>query len=222
MILAVVGGKGGVGKTTVAYNLAAELDAVAVDADLGMADLPERRGPDLHDVLAGRADGIEAVDESGPVDLLPCGRTLAGARACAIRSLPDVLAEIETEYDRVVVDCPAGLKSDSGAVLLAADACVVVTSPSRVALADALRARALASELDAGLSRVVVNQVDETAPVESLRASFGAPVVVVPDSEAVSRAMAHGYPVTALAPNTTAATLFGELATEVQRSVNSW
>ncbi|MEF8821901.1 MAG: P-loop NTPase, partial [Halovenus sp.] len=77
MILTVTAGKGGVGKSTVAYNLAAELDAVVVDADLGMADLPTSRGPDLHDVLAGRASATEAVREGGPVKLLPCGRSLA-------------------------------------------------------------------------------------------------------------------------------------------------
>ena len=81
MILAVTAGKGGVGKSTVAYNLGAELDAVVIDADLGMADLPTTHGPDLHDVLADRATPLEAVREEGPVDLLPCGRSLAGARA---------------------------------------------------------------------------------------------------------------------------------------------
>lgn len=218
MIVAVIGGKGGVGKSTVAFNLAAELGAVAVDADLGMADLPERRGPDLHDVLAGRANAAEAVDESGDVSLLPCGRTLAGVRACNLSALDGVLSTVADEHDQVIVDCPAGLGSDSGAALLAADACVVVTTESRAALTDALRARALARELDAGLARVVVNRYDATNGVREL---FGAPAVAIPDSTAVARATAHGLSVRTLSPNSVAASRFGKLARGVQRSVRS-
>jgi len=107
VILAVAGGKGGVGKTTLAYNVAAALDAVVVDADLGMADLPGGRGPDLHDVLAGEADSIEAL-RAGPVDIVPCGRTLAGARAADLRRLESAVAAIERERGTVVLDCPAG------------------------------------------------------------------------------------------------------------------
>ncbi|MWG34598.1 P-loop NTPase [Halomarina oriensis] len=194
MIVAVTGGKGGVGKSTVAYNLGAELDAVVVDADLGMADLPTGHGPDLHDVLAGRADAVEAVREDGPVDLLPCGRSLAGAHAADPRRLVDTLAAVERVSGPVVVDCPAGLGSDVGLPLLAADASLLVTTPDRIALADAVRARALARELDAGLLAVALNRADPDAPVDHVEETFGAPVVPVPERAAIARGTANGLP----------------------------
>ena len=194
MILAVAGGKGGVGTSAVAYALGARLDAVVVDADLGMADLPTTRGPDLHDVLAGRATAVEAVREGGPVALLPCGRSLRGARAADPGRLVGALESVEREYGRVVVDCASGLGSDVGLPLLAAEACVVVTTPDEVALVDAVRARALARELDAGLAGVALNRTGTEPPVERVEELFGAPVVSIPESAAVGRTTAAGLP----------------------------
>lgn len=216
MILAVAGGKGGVGKSTVSLNLAAELDAVVVDADLGMADLPGARGPDLHDVLAGRADPVEAVRESGPVDILPCGRTLAGARAGDATDLVAAVEAVAAAYGRVVVDCPAGMAADAGMPLLAADASVLVASPRRFALADALRTRALARELDAGLAAVALNRAGKSPPTDRIRSALGAPVVAVPDDERVARAQRHGIAVRSLAPGSCPAERFSELADEVR------
>jgi septum site-determining protein MinD len=219
MILTVTGGKGGVGKSTVAYNLAAGLEAVVVDGDLGMADLPASRGPDLHDVLADRADPVEAVREETPVPILPCGRTLAGARAGDPTALVAAVEAVERAYGTVVVDSPAGLRADVGLPLYVADACVVVTTPARSALADAVRVRELARELDAGLVRVVVNRADDALDADAVADLLGAPVVTVPDDDAVARAQAAGQPVCQSMPGSSACAAFGTLVGAVEREL---
>lgn len=218
MILAVTGGKGGVGKSTLAFELGAALDAVVVDADLGMADLPTGPGPDLHDVLAGRADPVEAVrDGTGPVSMLPCGRSLSGARAADVTRLDETLRAVERAYGDVVVDCPAGMKADAGVPLAVADACLVVASPRPYALADAVRTRELARELDAGLVAVAVNRAVEDPPTEAFEDVLGAPAVVVPADPRVGRALTECRPVTRCAPSSRAGRAVSELASAVAR-----
>ncbi|PSP47161.1 chromosome partitioning protein ParA [Halobacteriales archaeon QH_6_66_25] len=223
MILAVTAGKGGVGKSTVAYNLGAELDAVVIDADLGMADLPATHGPDLHDVLAGRAAPLEAVREEGPVDLLPCGRSLAGARAADPAALAETVTAVAAAYDRVVIDSPAGLRSDAGLPLYAAEACLLVTQPTRPAIADALRARELARVIETPLARVALNRVDPdrlaAGGLDRIASTLDGPVTPIPDSAAVARAQRAGQPVGRLAPDSRPARQFAELALQVRRAV---
>ena len=216
MILAVAGGKGGVGKTTLAYNVAAALDAVVVDADLGMADLPRGRGPDLHDVLAGAADPIEAV-RPGRVDIVPCGRTLAGARACDLAALEEAVTAIERERGTVILDCPAGRRADAGVPLAIADACLLVVSPRAFALADAVRTRELARELGAGLAGCAVNRVAEEPPTAAIADALGAPASVLPADPRVGRSVTNELPVVDVAPESDAAAAVRELAERTSR-----
>lgn len=215
MILAVAGGKGGVGKTTVAYNLAAALDALAVDADLGMADLPQGRGPDLHDALAGRADVHECVRE-GPVTLLPCGRSMVGARASDLGRVREILETLERERGTLVVDCPAGLRTDVGVPLAVADACLLVVSPQPFALANAVRTRELARELETGLIGAACNRVVDPPPTESLAKALGGPVTAVPADPRLGRSVRTETPIVESAPESAAAERFRELATGVE------
>ena len=220
MILAIAGGKGGVGKSTLAYSLGEQLDAVVVDADLGMADLPAGRGPDLHDVLAGRADPQEVI-RPGPVDLVPCGRSLAGARAADLTELEDAVTELERERGRVIVDCPAGFRADAGVPLAIAEAAVLVVSPQAFALADAVRTRELARELVAGVAAVALNRVVDDPPVDAVERALQAPATVVPADPRLGRTLQRGQPVTTVAPDSRAATAIADIARAVSACEDS-
>ena len=218
MIIAVCGGKGGVGKSTMALNLGAELDAVVVDGDLAMADLPRGRGPDLHDVLAERADPIEAVRTIGTVQLLPCGRSLAGARAAELTRFEDVLDRVEREYGRVVIDCPAGLASDVGVQVHASDLVVLVTTDTDEAIADALRTKQLALEVDTPIGAVILNRAAVDAErTSAIERTLGATVTAVPSSAAVHESRTEGIPIRESEPDCLPAKRIEGLAKTVSR-----
>lgn len=207
MIVAVAGGKGGVGTSTLALSLARELEAVAVDADLAVPDLPRGTGPDLHAVLAGRVDPTAAVDEGGPMPMLSCGRTLAGARAADVTALPAVLDRLERAYGRVVVDCPAGLARHVGTVLESVDRAVLVTTPAAAALVDALRVRTAARALETPIAAAVLNRVSadtDDAILTRLDREIGAPVTQVTDRPTVGRTLEAGRPLRDVAPESPA------------------
>lgn len=218
MIVAVGGGKGGVGKSTIALNLGAELDALVVDGDLAMADLPRGRGPDLHDVLAGRADPLEAVRRVGAAHLLPCGRSLAGARAADLGRFETVIEGVEREFGRVVIDCPAGLASDVGTQLHLADVVVLVTTDTAEAIADALRTKRLALEAATPVGAVVLNRASVSADRErTIERTLGASVVTVPSSEEIHDARTKERPVRECAPDSVSATRIETLGETIAR-----
>ena len=144
------GGKGGVGKTTLAANLGVALvragvRALLVDLDLGLANLnvllrlPPRYN--LEDYFAGERP-LEDCLLAGPggVHVLPAGSGSADMgrpdrtrRALLLKGL----AELAPRYDLVLGDGAAGIGPDVLAFGCAADRVLAVTSPEPAAVTDA-------------------------------------------------------------------------------------
>ena len=149
-VIAIASGKGGVGKTNLAVNLAIRLARIGrrvllVDADLGTANcdcLLNLHAPyNLSHCLQGQRRLDQIV-----VRLDPHLRIIVGASGLSAVAdlstfdrgmLIDDLARFEHQCDIILLDCGAGISQNVLAFAHAADELLIVTTPEPTALTDA-------------------------------------------------------------------------------------
>ena len=184
--LFVTGGKGGVGKSIVAANLALELArrgkrVLLADLDLALSNLnvllrlPGTRS--LEPFLQHRADLDDCLVRTGHgADVLPAG---SGARELAVLPeeerlrLVDGLSRLSRNYDLVIADGAAGIGPDVLSFAAAADHVLLVTTPEPTALTDAyglvkaLHAHGEAGEREVPTPELLVNLASGIEEVQS-------------------------------------------------------
>jgi flagellar biosynthesis protein FlhG len=172
--IAVISGKGGVGKTVITANLAASLSSIGrrlcvVDADLGLANLDILLGvtPQLtiQDVLHGTHPLEEVLLPTAKgFDLLPAGSGLPEGtmftKALA-ENIESILASLEHRYDAILFDAGAGV----GDVVLffasLAHEILLVVTPEPTSIMDAYATIKILNQLqERSEFLLVVNQAD--------------------------------------------------------------
>lgn len=148
-VISIASGKGGVGKTNIAINLAIALNelgqkVLVVDADLGLGNVNVILGntPDfnMYHVIKGIKKLNEIIVET------PYGiRYIAGASGfsqlanLSRRSLSRLVKGIDAlnDVDIIIVDTGAGISDTVISFILASDEAIIVTTPEPTAMIDA-------------------------------------------------------------------------------------
>lgn len=158
-IVSVTGGKGGVGKSSIAVNLAIALSRLGgrvmlLDGDLGLANADQMLGvhapATLWDVMRGQVDLPSAIlDTPHGISLLPAasGRQEMAelsetARADLIRGVKDA----GQRFDYVVVDTAAGIGETALSLAGAGDIILAVATPDPTSVRDAFSIMKLLSQ----------------------------------------------------------------------------
>lgn len=239
-VLAIASGKGGVGKTNIAVNLAIVLSrrghrVLLVDADIGTANVDvimNVHAPyDLSHVLRGQRrldDVVLRIDERLRIVAGASGlATVADLTPYDRSVLIEDLTRFEHQCDLIILDCGAGISQNVLAFAQAAGEMFLVTTPEPTALTDAY---ALAKAVSLGphppSMRLVVNiasSVREGRKVADRIASVAARYLgvsidcagLIPADPHVALAVRRRVPLVLGYPRSPAATGISALARQV-------
>jgi pilus assembly protein CpaE len=231
-LIAVLGPKGGTGKTLVATNLAVALaqrdaNVVLVDLDLQFGDIglalglsPERTMYDL--MKAGPPYDHDKLDRhlirhSSGVKVLIAPTRPDQASAVSIEYLREIYASLRTMSDAVIVDTPPGFTPE---VIATID---VSNEVSMVGMLDSLSLKntKLGVETldlmgyDAERISLVLNRADSRVGItpEDVSTIVGrTPDIFVPSDREIPRSINEGTPIVAVKPHSAAAKAFRDLA----------
>lgn len=181
-VVAVTSGKGGVGKTNLAVNLAiaasqAGRSVCLLDLDLGLANVdvlmnlsPRRTlahvlagGRRLSDIAMAGPEGVRVVPGASGVP------RLADLDREGREEILRELAGLEGASSLLVLDTGAGISRNVVTFAAAADETLVVTTPEPTAILDAFATiKVLSREETLGAVRLVVNQASTRAEAEAV------------------------------------------------------
>lgn len=241
-VIAIASGKGGVGKSTVAVNLALALKTAGaavglLDADIYGPSQPAMLG--THQVRPGLSDkGLQPIEKYG-IQAMSIGYLVEPTAAMMWRGpmLGKALEQLAKdtnwgELDYLIIDLPPG----TGDVQLTLcqkiplTGAIIVTTPQEMALLDVRRACAMFKKLNIPILGVVENMSTHTCShcgheealfgqggAERLAAEYACPLLGrLPLHPAIREMTDSGYPPVVQVPDSQYAVYFQDIARKLQ------
>jgi len=214
-LIVITSGKGGVGKTVTAINLAAAInyfgeDALVVDANLSTPNIGVHlNSPEVpinfNHVLLGKADLFEAVyeHESG-FKVLPSSLSLKELKKIKPENMKKFKKDFKKISDYIIIDSAAGLGNEAVSAIDLSDELIIVTNPEMAAITDALKTIKLAEQsrkrvIGVIIARVKKNKI-EMQP-ETVKEMLEVPIlgmipedICVQESLSLKDAVVHTHP----------------------------
>ncbi|GIO27678.1 septum site-determining protein MinD [Ornithinibacillus bavariensis] len=233
--IVITSGKGGVGKTTTTANIGTSLALMdkkvcLIDTDIGLRNLDVVMGLenrivyDIVDVVQGRCKLKQALIKDKRFEylsLLPAAQT-SDKSAVTPEGMREIIKELKTEYDYIIIDCPAGIEQGFQNAVAGADKAIVVTTPEKSSVRDADRIIGLLEKEDMDAPTLIINrirkhmmkngdmlEIDEIVQILSIDL-----IGIVLDDDEVIKASNHGEPV-AFQPNTKASIAYRNIARRI-------
>ncbi len=170
--ISITGGKGGVGKTSVSLRMARELASLGhrvllIDCDTNLSNTAIKLGLPLDDtfwkLLSAEKDFRECVISRDGFDLLPaCNGNveLFESRLALDEIIIDIISSHESEYDFVLLDCPAGLGRESLTLNAWCDHRFIVVTPDKSSITDSYSlVKVLATRFGIKENHLLVNMI---------------------------------------------------------------
>ncbi|MDP3728494.1 MAG: cell division ATPase MinD [bacterium] len=225
--IGLLSGKGGVGKTSTAINLAAGLNSygkqtIIIDANLTTPNIGIHLGSPsnsitLHHVLQGKNSIHEALyrHHSG-LYFIPGSLALENMEKLKVNNLK-AIKELKTDY--IILDGAAGLGKEALATLEHCDELLIVTNPELPAMTDALKTIRIAEELGKEVKGIIVTRTKKDKFDISLRnieAMLEKPIIgVIPEDPTLREALALKGSIVYTHPHSNAARSYLRLAAAI-------
>jgi len=211
--IVITSGKGGTGKTSLTAGVGSCLAALGrkvlcLDGDIGLRNLDLSLGMsdqalmDFTDVIDGRCALAPAAPEHPTIKglhLLTAPLSLP-PHSIDPEEMQGLVAQIKTQYDYCLIDCPAGIGSGFYLASCGADRAVVVSTTDTASLRDAQRTvaelRKRVSQLHLVMNRIQPRLLRRLSTnIDDAMDIAGLPLLgIVPEDEMVTLAANQGKP----------------------------